>query len=90
MITVNCGDANSDFRVDELGFTRLLVYDLGDDLGALVQRLLEIEAYRPFALLGLPTALERAPSVDRIDHRHVEVLEEMRRDRKSVPLWRGV
>ncbi|WP_024520474.1 DUF3422 domain-containing protein [Bradyrhizobium sp. Tv2a-2] len=70
----------SDFRLDELGFTRILVYDLGltpDDLGALVQRLLEIETYRPMALLGLSVALELAPSVDRIDRRLVEVLEDM-------------
>ncbi|WP_024513367.1 DUF3422 domain-containing protein [Bradyrhizobium sp. ARR65] len=82
MVTVKCGDAivASDFRVDELGFTRILVYDLGltpDDLGALVQRLLEIETYRPLALLGLSTALELVPSVDRIDHRLIELLEEM-------------
>ncbi|MCA6108052.1 DUF3422 family protein [Bradyrhizobium cenepequi] len=83
MVTVK-GDAGvvaSDFRVDEKGFSRILVCDLGltpYDLGALVQRLLEIETYRPLALLGLSSALELAPSVDRIDRRLVEVLEEMK------------
>ncbi|WP_253590489.1 MULTISPECIES: DUF3422 family protein [unclassified Bradyrhizobium] len=54
------GVAASDFRVDEKGFTKILVCDLGltsHDLGALVQRLLEIETYRPLALLGLSAAL---------------------------------
>ncbi|MHC2338231.1 putative membrane-anchored protein [Bradyrhizobium sp. USDA 4454] len=74
------GVAASDFRVDEKGFTKILVSDLGltsHDLGALVQRLLEIETYRPLALLGLSAALELAPSVDRIDRRLVEALEKM-------------
>ncbi|WP_316395609.1 DUF3422 domain-containing protein [Bradyrhizobium sp. 33ap4] len=70
----------SDFRVDQNGFTRILVCDLGltpHNLGALVQRLLEVETYRPLALLGLSTALELGPFVDRIDRRLGEVLEEM-------------
>ncbi|GLR90066.1 DUF3422 family protein [Bradyrhizobium iriomotense] len=74
------GVVASDFRADDKGFTRILVYDRGltpHDLGALVQRLLEIETYRSLALLGLSTALELAPSVDQIDRRLVEVLEEM-------------
>lgn len=74
------GVAASDFRVDEKGFTKILVCDLGltlHDLGALVQRLVEIETYRPLALLGLSAALELAPSVDRIDRRLVEALEKM-------------
>ncbi|MCA1552046.1 DUF3422 domain-containing protein [Bradyrhizobium sp. BRP19] len=74
------GVAASDFRGDEKGFTKILVCDLGltsQDLGALVQRLLEIETYRPLALLGLSAALELAPSVDRIDRRLVEALEKM-------------
>ncbi|PWE81677.1 Egg lysin [Bradyrhizobium sp. SUTN9-2] len=74
------GVAASDFRVDEKGFTKILVCDRGltpHDVGALVQRLLEIETYRPLALLGLSAALELAPSVDRIDRRLVEALEKM-------------
>lgn len=70
----------SDFRVDENGFTKILVCDLGltpHNLGALVQRLLEVETYRPLALLGLSAALELGPFVDRIDRRLGEVLEEM-------------
>ena len=72
----------SDFRTDEQGFVRILVCNDGlspGRLGALVQRVLEIETYRTLALLGLPAALELAPSVDHIGRRLVEVLEEMQR-----------
>jgi uncharacterized membrane-anchored protein len=82
MAAVQSGPAvvASDFRVDEHGFVRLLVCNDGlspGRLGALVQRVLEIETYRTLALLGLPAALELAPSVDHIGRRLVEVLEEM-------------
>lgn len=72
----------SDFRTDDQGFIRILVCNDGlspGRLGALVQRVLEIETYRTLALLGLPAALELAPSVDHIGRRLVEVLEEMQR-----------
>ncbi|PDT90885.1 Egg lysin [Bradyrhizobium sp. Y36] len=72
----------SDFRTDDQGFVRILVCNDGlspGRLGALVQRVLEIETYRTLALLGLPAALELAPSVDHIGRRLVEVLEEMQR-----------
>jgi uncharacterized membrane-anchored protein len=82
MVKVRSGPAvvASDFRADEQGFVRILVCNAGlspGRLGALVQRVLEIETYRTLALLGLPAALELAPSVDRIGQRLVEVLEEM-------------
>ncbi|CAL80664.1 conserved hypothetical protein [Bradyrhizobium sp. ORS 278] len=74
------GALASDFRLDEDGFTRILVCIEGptpERLGALVQRVLELETYRTLALLGLPAALELAPQVDRIERRLGEVLEEM-------------
>lgn len=82
MVKVKSGPAvvASDFRSDEQGFVRILVCNDGlspGRLGALVQRVLEIETYRTLALLGLPAALALAPSVDRIGRRLVEVLEEM-------------
>ncbi|MBR0892817.1 DUF3422 domain-containing protein, partial [Bradyrhizobium diazoefficiens] len=82
MAAVQSGPAvvASDFRVDEHGFVRLLICNDGlspGRLGALVQRVLEIETYRTLALLGLPAALELAPSVDHIGRRLVEVLEQM-------------
>jgi len=70
----------SDFRCDDHGFVRILVCNDGlspGRLGALVQRVLEIETYRTLALLGLPAARELAPSVDHIGRRLAEVLEEM-------------
>ncbi|MBI5321892.1 DUF3422 domain-containing protein [Bradyrhizobium sp.] len=82
MVAVRSGAAvvASDFRADEQGFVRVLVCNEGlspGRLGALVQRVLEIETYRTLALLGLPAALELAPSVDHIGRRLVDVLEEM-------------
>ncbi|CCE03399.1 DUF3422 domain-containing protein [Bradyrhizobium sp. STM 3809] len=74
------GALASDFRLDEDGFTRILVCIEGptpERLGALVQRVLELETYRTLALLGLPAALELAPQVDRIERRLGEVLVEM-------------
>ncbi len=82
MVKVRSGPAivASDFRTDEEGFVRILVCNEGlspGRLGALVQRVLEIETYRTLALLGLPVAIELAPAVDRIGRGLVEVLEEM-------------
>lgn len=74
------GAVASDFRLDDDGFTRILVCADGatpERLGALVQRVLELETYRTLALLGLPAALELAPQVDRIERRLGEVLVEM-------------
>lgn len=82
MVAVRSGPAvvASDFRADADGFTRVLVCNDGltpGRLGALVQRVLEIETYRTLALLGLPAALALVPAVDSIGRRLVEVLEEM-------------
>lgn len=82
VVAVRSGPAvvASDFRADDHGFVRILVCNDGlspGRLGSLVQRVLEIETYRTLALLGLPAALELAPSVDHIGRRLVEVLEEM-------------
>lgn len=71
----------TDFRQDADGFTRIRVF--GDDLaptraGALVQRLIEIETYRTFALLGLPQAQKLDPSVRRMEGELVEISAAMR------------
>lgn len=71
----------TDFLTDADGFVRILVLDRGlgpERAGALVQRLLELETYRTFALLGLPKAQELAPSINRIERRLSEVTEELR------------
>jgi uncharacterized membrane-anchored protein len=54
----------TDYRINADGFSRILIYDhrLGKrQAGRLVQRLLEIEAYRMMALLALPVASRIAP-----------------------------
>jgi uncharacterized membrane-anchored protein len=71
----------TDFKFDPAGFVRILVADRGlgsERAGALVQRLLELETYRTFALLGLPEAQKLGPSISRIERRLAEVTEEMR------------
>jgi uncharacterized membrane-anchored protein len=71
----------TDFHLDPSGFVRILVLDRGlgpQRAGELVQRLVEVETYRTFALLGLPEAQRLAPSINRIEQRLAEVTEEMR------------
>jgi uncharacterized membrane-anchored protein len=70
----------TDFKLDPAGFVRILVVDRGlgaERAGALVQRLLELETYRTFALLGLPEAQKLGPSISRIENRLAEVTEQM-------------
>jgi uncharacterized membrane-anchored protein len=63
-------EALTDFKRDSKGFTRIVVIDHGMGAlraGSLVQRLIEIETYRTFALLGLPEARRIGPEVRRIE-----------------------
>jgi uncharacterized membrane-anchored protein len=72
----------TDFQADPAGFVRILVVDRGlgaERAGALVQRLIELETYRTLALLGLPKAQQLAPSINRIERRLAEVMDEIRR-----------
>lgn len=72
----------TDFQTDPAGFVHILVVDRGlgaERAGALVQRLIELETYRTLALLGLPKAQQLAPSINRIERRLAEVMEEIRR-----------
>jgi uncharacterized membrane-anchored protein len=72
----------TDFRVDRDGRTRILVVDRDlnrHQAGALVQRLLEVETYRTFAMLGLPEAQAQAPVIGAIEKRLVEITAETRR-----------
>jgi len=83
------GDAlfATDFQMDPSGFVCILVLDRGlgpERAGALVQRIVELETYRTFALLGLPEAQQLSPSIGRIEKRLAEVTEEMRRTEKLV------
>lgn len=70
----------TDFRAAANGFVKILVIDRGLPpmrIGALVQRLLELETYRVLALLGLPEAYRLAPSVRRIEEQLVELTRQM-------------
>jgi uncharacterized membrane-anchored protein len=83
------GDARfaTDFQVDAGGFVRILVIDRGltpERAGALVQRIIELEAYRMLALLGLPEAQRLSPSINRIEKRLGEVTDEMRHTEKLI------
>lgn len=72
--------AATDFRVTADGFVRILVEDRSLTplaLGSLVQRLLEVETYRTFALLGLPEAQRLAPSVKRVEDQLAAITQAM-------------
>ncbi|WP_235911887.1 DUF3422 family protein [Mesorhizobium xinjiangense] len=73
--------AITDFRQDGDGLTRMLLLDGGLSparVGALSQRLIEIETYRTLAMLGLPLAQSLSPRIRRIEDRLALLTGEMR------------
>ena len=71
----------TDFRQDDDGLTRILILDHGLTpirLGALAQRLLEIETYRTLALFGIPLTQQLGPHLRDIEKRLAAITEEMR------------
>lgn len=73
--------AVTDFRQDGDGLTRILVLDKGLSparLGALSQRLTEIETYRTLAMLGLPLAQSLSARVRGMEDRLAFLTSEMR------------
>lgn len=71
----------TDFRQDQDGLTRFVVLDKGmapQRLGALVQRLFDIEIYRTMAMLGLPLAQRLAPRMRSAEDRLAELTHQMR------------
>ena len=71
----------TDFRQDQDGMTRFVVLDKGmapQRLGALAQRLFDIEIYRTLAMLGLPVAQRLAPRMREVEDRLAELTHEMR------------
>jgi uncharacterized membrane-anchored protein len=73
--------ALTDFRQDGDGRSRILVLDRGlnsREAGALVPRLLEIETYRTFSLLGLPEAERVGPDIRRIEQELVSITNSIR------------
>ncbi|MDO5604127.1 MAG: DUF3422 family protein [Paracoccus sp. (in: a-proteobacteria)] len=76
----------TDFHQDAQGLTRILVLDRGLSparLGALIQRLLEIETYRVLALLGGPIARALVPRIRKMEQRLAAITEEMRTSARS-------
>jgi uncharacterized membrane-anchored protein len=74
----------TDFRQDARGNTRILVIDHGlgaARAGALAQRVIEIEAYRTFALLGLPEAYRVSPIIGEIERELVATTDRMQTER---------
>ena len=67
----------SDFRIHEDGLARILVYAVNGigprRLGRVVQRVLEIESYKSFALLSLPVARRIANRVTELDKKLGEI-----------------
>jgi uncharacterized membrane-anchored protein len=73
--------ALTDFRQDGDGMTRMLLLDGGlapARVGALSQRLIEIETYRTLAMLGLPLAQSLSPRIRRIEDRLAALTGRMR------------
>lgn len=70
----------TDFKADGDGFVRFRIEDLGltpVEAGGLVLRLLEIETYRCFALLGLPLSRRITPTVRDAENRLTGIMNVM-------------
>ena len=78
--------AITDFRQDKDGLTRILLLEKGltpARLGALAQRLVEIETYRTLAMLALPLANSLSPQMRRIEDGLTVITQRMRQEAKS-------
>ncbi|EGV33452.1 membrane anchored protein [Thiorhodococcus drewsii AZ1] len=74
------GRAWSDMRIHSDGYSRILVRDQGlsnSQAGRLVKRILELNAYRAMALIGLPIAREANAILSQGDRRLVAVAARM-------------
>ncbi|WP_244905864.1 DUF3422 family protein [Phaeobacter piscinae] len=81
LVEEGMADIVTDFQQDRDGLTRMLILDHGlspSRLGALAQRLLEIETYRTLSLLGIPMSREITPRLRRMEKRLSTVTAEMR------------
>ena len=75
-IADGAGVALTDFRVDDGGYSRVLLVDRGlspAQTGRAVQALLEIEMYRLLALLAFPVARELSPLLSRDERELSEI-----------------
>jgi uncharacterized membrane-anchored protein len=77
------GYAYTDFRLRSDGCVRMLLLDAGFNprqAGRMLQRLLEIEAYRMLALLALPIARRQAPRIAAIENALAHLTDGIARD----------
>lgn len=73
----------TDFQADSDGFVRFLIHNHGltpVETGGLVLRILEIETYRCFALLGLPLAQRTTPIIRNAEDRLTHIMTTMTGD----------
>ena len=85
-VVAGAARAWSDLRINPDGFSRILVRDCSmseNQAGRLAKRLLDINAYRALALLGLPLAREVFPALSDADRRLAQVAVRMRNQGKS-------
>ncbi|WP_011579712.1 MULTISPECIES: DUF3422 family protein [Chelativorans] len=71
----------TDFRQDGDGLTRILILERDlppARIGALTQRLIDIETYRTLAMLGLPLAQSLSPRLRRMEDRLAILTDKMR------------
>ncbi|MBL8344718.1 MAG: DUF3422 domain-containing protein [Rubrivivax sp.] len=83
MIASGAGYAYTDFRLRPEGFVRMLLLDAGlnpRQAGRMLQRLLEIEAYRMLAMLALPIARRQSPRIAAIENALAQLTDGIARD----------
>lgn len=76
----NSARVSTDFQVDPVGFTRILIESTGltdTRAGRLSQRMLEIETYRTLALLGLPAVRSVRGGLDQMETELADVTGEI-------------
>jgi len=82
--------ALTDFRIDEGGYSRLLLIDRGltpAQAGRAVQALLEVDLYRMLALLAFPVARELSPLLSRDERELAGIAHELiRADAANEPV----
>jgi uncharacterized membrane-anchored protein len=79
-VVAGAARAWSDLRIHADGFFRILVRDCSmseNQAGRLAKRMLDINAYRALALLGLPLAREASPALSEADRRLAELASRM-------------
>ena len=85
MVCCQFGEATlwTDFRLHADGFGYQIICNQGlasADLGRLVQRLQELGNYRNLTMLGLEVARDHGPSVDALEQRHLDIVQQLQSD----------